>query len=72
MTLNEAFGVVIWGLVAVGFLSWYGWCWFTMLFRCKHPSHFFSLVYSTSGIFFIVNVFLTICIGAFGLYWATN
>ena len=72
MTLNEAFGVVIWGLALAGFASWYGWCWFTMLFRCQRPSHFFSQAYSTSGLFFTVNILLTICIAAFGLYWATN
>ena len=72
MTLNEAFGAVIFGLLGALFLIWYGWCWYTMIFRCQRASHFFSYAYSTSALFIIVNFLLVVCAASFGLYWMTN
>lgn len=72
MTLEESFALVIYGLVGAGFLWWYVWCWWTMMFRCQKPSHFFSEAYSTSEVFAIVNAIALLCAAAFALFWITN
>jgi hypothetical protein len=55
MGFVEACGIVTLGLVGLAFACWYAWCWFTMLFVCQRPSGFFSLAYSTSSLFLMVN-----------------
>lgn len=72
MTYNEAFGAVIYGLLIMGFVSWYVWCLYTMLFRCQRPRDFFSQAYSSSSVFAIVNM-VALCLAAAGvLVVATN
>lgn len=73
MSLNEAFGVVIFCICAIMFASWYSWCLWTMFVRCQRPSHFFNpRVYSTSELFVLVHVLALVVGAAYALHWATN
>lgn len=72
MSLYEAYGAIICGLVVLAFLAWYLSCWFVMMFRCQSVRSYFSNAHPSSAPFMLVNLLLVVSLGAFGLHWATQ
>ena len=69
MTLNEAYGWIIGGMIVALFAFWYVRCWIVMLFFAQSVRSYFSNAYETSGPFAIANFLIAINAAAFGLYW---
>lgn len=72
MTLNESFGIVIYGILGASFVVWYLSCLVTMLFSCQSPRSYFSYAYPSSEWFLLVNIIAVVCGAAFVLHWSTQ
>lgn len=72
MTLNEAYGWIIGGLICIMFLAWYVRCLILMLFVAQSVRSYFSMAYESSGPFAMANFIIAINAAAFGLYWLSQ
>jgi len=72
MSLHESFGIVIWGMLIIAFITWYLRCLYILFFECRSFEEYFSEAYESSEPFFLVTFIGFICVAAFILHYVTN